>query len=99
MVDFQFTLSKTKLLENLKDANEFCATELGRDGEAYFCWQKDNLKFDIQEDFLMAEDGFNWITVDGNDFTSDMLVALIEENPALATEEVMLALFRAVGMK
>jgi hypothetical protein len=99
MVDFEFRIKKEEILKTLKDANNAAVSEHG-EGEYFLMWQKLKSKLAIQDDYLFVDlDDDGWIALDETDFTPDMLVLLIEKNAALATEEVLLALFRVVDMK
>jgi len=99
MVDFEFRIKKEEILKTLKAANDAAVTEHG-EGEYLLMWQKTKYKLGIQDDYLFVNlDDDGWIAFDETDFTPEMLVLIIEQNTALATEEVLLALFRAVGMK
>jgi hypothetical protein len=99
MVDFEFRIKNRDVLENLKTANASALEEHG-EGKYLLRWLVEKQLMTIQDDYFWIDLGDSgWITLDVCEFTPEMLVMMFEMKPELATEEVLLALFRAAGMK
>jgi hypothetical protein len=98
MVDYEFVIDDKDLIVSLKEAREYSKRVGGE--EKRFVFAGENLGLRIQDDFLMVETANGgWIAITPEDFSSEMMILLLEGNTLLATEEVLQALLRAAGIE
>jgi hypothetical protein len=99
MVDIEFKLSNEGLVKELDKGYDYAKT---LDETLAFAWLVENKELKIQDDYFMIElDNGGWVSIDMKDFTSEMVAMILEEQPELATKDVLDAFIasRAIARK
>jgi len=96
MVDMMFGLKEKDWAENILAAKDFAVKrKVDFEGDK-FAWEFTKMPLRIEDCFLITDiPEHGWLTISFDEFTSEMIIALLQDNPKLATKEVLIEIMAA----
>ena len=97
MVDVEFKLPKEGLIKKLDEGYDYA---IKADAMCAGMWLVSDCELEIQADMLFVDLGeYGWVGLSPEEFTSEMIVMMLETKPELATPEVLNAFIATRAVK